>query len=42
MYKRSKILHVNVLVNNTVIEGDWNIVPYSDISNAANVDDKKI
>ena len=41
MYKRSKILQVNVLVNNTIIEGNWNIVSYSDISNAANVDDKR-
>ena len=41
MYKRSKILQVNVLENNTIIEGNWNIVPYGDISNAANVDDKR-
>ena len=41
MYKRSKILQINVLVNNTIIEGNWNIVSYSDISNAANVDDKR-
>ena len=41
MYKWHKVLKASVLLNNTSIEGNLNIVPYGDISNAANVDDKR-
>ena len=41
MYQSHKVLQASVILNNTFIEGNLNIVEYSDISNAANVDDKR-
>ena len=41
IYNRIEVLEVHVVVNKTVIKGNWNIVPYTDINIAAQVDGKE-
>ena len=38
---RIGVLEAHVLVNNTIIKGNWNFVPYTDINIAAQVDGKE-
>ena len=38
---RIEVLEAHVLVNKTIIKGNWNIVPYTDINIAAQVDGKE-
>ena len=39
--KRIGVLEAHVLVNKTIIKGNWNVVPYTDINIAAQVDGKE-
>ena len=41
IYNRIEVLEVHVVVNKTVIKGNWNIVPCTDINIAAQVDGKE-
>ena len=41
LYNRIEVLKVHVVVNKTLIRGNWNIVPYTDINIAAQVDGKE-
>ena len=41
IYIRIEVLKVHVVVNKTIIKDNWNIVPYTDINIAAQVDGKE-
>ena len=41
LYNRIEVLEAHVVVNKTVIKGNWNIVPYTDINIATEVDGKE-
>ena len=41
LYNRIEVLQAHVVVNKTVIKGNWNIVPYTDINIATQFDGKE-
>ena len=41
LYNRIEVLEAHVIINKTVIKGNWNVVSYTDINIAAQVDGKE-